>query len=85
MAIKIPEDLKIIVIYTDGSVGKYESEAKAYDAINLHEHSATGVKMVIVGNELGMVTEVCERFLCFDKKDKCVNDEDGIARMHLKQ
>ncbi len=73
MAVEVPKGLKIFVIYTDGSIGEYKSEAKAYDAINLREHSATGVKVAIIGNKLGMVTEVCERFLCFDKKDKCVN------------
>ena len=68
--------LRIFVIYTDGSVGEYKSEEKAYVAINLREHSATGVKIVIIGSKLGMLTEACERFLCFKKggKNKRVND-----------
>lgn len=74
--VKIPRGLKIFVIYTDGSIGSYKSEEKAYIDINLREHSATGVKMVIIGNMLGMLTEKCERFLCFTKKDKCVNDDE---------
>lgn len=60
----------IFVIYKDGSVGKYKSEEKAYVDINLREHSASGVKMVIIGNELGMLTEPCERFLCFKRLQK---------------
>lgn len=69
-----PNGVKIFVVYTDGSIGEYESEEKAYVDINLREHSASGVKMVIIGNRLGMLTEGCERLICFDKKDKCVND-----------
>lgn len=84
MVTKMPKGLRIFVIYTDGSIKDYKSEAAATIDINLREHSASGVKIAIIGNKLGMLTEVCERLLCFDKKDRCTNDEEGIARMHLK-
>lgn len=75
MTIKL-KGVRIFVVFTDGSIQSYKSEEKAYYDINLREHSATGVKIVIIGNKLGMLTEKCERFLCFTKKDKCVNEDD---------
>ncbi len=77
--VEVPKGLKIFVIYTDGSIREYKSEEKAYYDINLCEHSASGVKAVIVGNKLGMLTEKCERFLCFVKggKNRCVNSDDN--------
>lgn len=68
--------MRIFVVYTNGSIGEYKSEEKATIDINLREHSASGIRIVIIGNKLGMLTEKCERLLCFDKKDKCVNDDE---------
>ena len=71
---QVLESLKIIVVYTDGTIGEYPSEADAIVDINLREHSASGVMTALIGRKLGMRTEKCERLLCFERLDE---DQQG--------
>ena len=56
---------KIFVVFTDGSVGQYRSEAPALSAIREREHQGSEVVMVIIGWKLGMVKEKCDVIHCF--------------------